>query len=206
MNKRFFTAHEKQRPFVVLKWAQTPNGVIDQGVKNGKVSWISAPETQVLVHTWRSENQAILVGRNTVESDNPSLSVRAVKGRNPTRIVLDPENRLQRQFAVFDKQAKTIVINKHMEKEDENIHFLKLEKMDIAEILQKLYSEDIHSILVEGGAKTLQSFIDSGLWDEAKVIVGQHNFETGTPAPLLLIETNSMKNFFGDTIKTYLNE
>jgi len=206
LNKRFFTAHEKQRPFVLLKWAQTPNGLIDQGMKNGEVSWISEPETQVLVHTWRSENQAILVGRKTVESDNPSLNVRAVKGTNPIRIVLDSENRLQGQYTIFDRQAKTIVMNKNLEKVDDNVHFLRLEKMEIPTILERLHSEGIHSILIEGGAKTLQSFIDSDLWDEAKVIVGQHNFATGTSAPHLSKDPTSTEKFFGDTIKTYLNE
>ena len=116
LNKHFFTAHRKKRPYVLLKWAQSPNGYIDAGGNKSsndsrKITWISTPEFQSLSHQWRNEYQSILIGRKTVESDNPSLTVRAVEGTNPIRIVLDSHLKIQGSYHIFNDEAKTYLFN-----------------------------------------------------------------------------------------------
>ena len=205
LNKHFFTFHEKKRPYVMLKWAQTPNGKIDQGLANGKVTWISAPETQTKVHTWRKNHQAILVGRNTVERDNPTLTVRAVKGNSPVRVILDSELQLPMTMHCFNGQAPTIILNKLKSELGGTIEYVELEAMSVQSILDALFVKNIQSVLVEGGSATLQSFIDANVWDEAKIIIGQVDFEQGTDAPVLNSSVVDEEQFFGDTIKTFYN-
>ena len=190
LNKHFFTFHEKKRPFVFLKWAQTTNGLIDStGLNPGGVTWISVPEVRTLVHQWRSEHMAIMVGRKTVENDNPSLTVREVEGKNPIRIVLDPNGKIPASAKVFNDEAKTLIITQRMETDD---------------LLSFLYKKDIQSVLIEGGAQTLQSFIDANLWDEACQIIGQNEFESGTQAPIIKGDFRS-ETHFGDTLNFYRN-
>ena len=145
LNKRFFTFHEKHRPYILLKWAQTENGFIDD---HGKALAISTPYTKMLVHKLRSEYDAILVGRVTDEREHPQLNVREWYGNNPKRIVL--------------KGGKTVV-----------------------ELMTQCYEENIQSLIVEGGRKTLQSFIDVDLWDEIRVETASLTVTEGTPAPQL---------------------
>ncbi len=205
LNRHFFTFHEKKRPYVMLKWAQTPNGKIDQGLADGKVTWISAPETQTMVHTWRKNHQAILVGRNTIERDNPTLTVRAVSGKNPVRIILDSELKLPTTMNCFNEEAPTIVLNKLKSEVIGSVEYIQLEKMTAQSILDALFERNIQSVLIEGGSATLQSFIDANLWDEARIITGQVDFEQGTEAPVLNLPVVAEEYFFGDTIKTYHN-
>jgi diaminohydroxyphosphoribosylaminopyrimidine deaminase/5-amino-6-(5-phosphoribosylamino)uracil reductase len=205
LNKHFFTFHEKKRPYIMLKWAQTPKGKIDQGLADGKVTWISAPETQTKVHAWRKNHQAILVGRNTIEQDNPTLTVRAVTGNNPIRIVLDSELKLPATMNCFNAEAPTIVLNKLKSEVVGTVEYIQLERMTAQSILDALFERNIQSVLVEGGSATLQSFIDVDLWDEAKVITGQVVFEQGTVAPVLNSTVVDEEQFFGDTIQTYRN-
>ncbi|MDX2360010.1 MAG: bifunctional diaminohydroxyphosphoribosylaminopyrimidine deaminase/5-amino-6-(5-phosphoribosylamino)uracil reductase RibD [Crocinitomicaceae bacterium] len=210
LNAHFFTFHQKKRPYVLLKWAETSNGLIDQNGVAGSsprrtVTWISVPEVQTLVHKWRAEYQAILVGRKTVENDNPSLTVRAVKGNNPTRIVLDSKNVLSKDSAVFNDEAETIVLNTERDTKEGHINYVQIEDISPATILSALYEKNIQSVLIEGGRKTLQSFIDVGLWDEAKVIIGQQTFDNGTKAPELNKQPQTSEEFFGDLIHTYVN-
>ncbi len=169
LNKAFLAAHTKKRPYVTLKWAQTKSGKIDAGKCDQEVAWISGPKAKKFVHQLRVENQAILVGYNTVLNDDPELTVREVEGKNPVRIVLDRDNSLDSNLKVFNKASETIVLN----------------ESNPAEILGKLYQENIISVLIEGGKKTLQSFIDAGLWDETYIIEGAAEYEEGTPAPNL---------------------
>lgn len=213
LNKHFFTFHEKKRPFVFLKWAETTNGFIDSKNTNdtvsgsstvGTVTWISVQEMKSLVHKWRSEHVAILVGRKTIESDNPSLNVRELTGRNPIRIVIDSEAQLKSDYSIFNKAADTIIINSVRSEKKENVEYLKLEKINPENILMALFEKGIQSVFIEGGATTLQSFIDSGLWDEACNIIGQESFENGTKAPIIEREFTS-ELYFGDTLKFYKN-
>ena len=206
LNRHFFTYHEQKRPFIYLKWAQTPNGFIDNSSgKKGEVNWISAPETQVKTHLLRAEVQAILVGKNTVLQDNPALTVRAVNGKNPIRVVLDSNLSLPRNLTVFSTEAPTIVLNCTKSFEDENCLGIKLETLSAEKILEVLYEQSIQSVLIEGGKSTLETFINARLWDEAMVIVGQHSFEEGISAPTFHGIPARSESFFGDHIYYYTN-
>lgn len=206
LNKRFFTFHEKKRPFVLLKWAETKNGLIDNGITDNKdIAWISAPELKPVVHSWRNQQQAILVGQKTVISDNPSLTVRAINGTNPTRIIIDPQCNLNNKYSVFNSEAQTIVLNSIKDESSKNIRYIKLEEINTKTILEQLYLEDIQSVLIEGGRTTLQSFIDDDLWDEANVIIGQNSFNKGTKAPILCKDFHE-ELIFGDRVKYYSNK
>lgn len=201
LNKAFFTFHEKKRPYIILKWAQTQHGLLDNSEgKQGEVSWISAPETQTKVHQWRSELQSILVGKNTVLNDNPSLTVRAVEGQNPIRLVLDSHNELSSTSAIFNEAAKTVVFNLQREEEINHLHYVKLSALSPERIVESLHDQHIQSVLIEGGKRTLQSFIDAKLWDEARIITGTSIFESGTSAPEINGQKIKEERFFGDHI------
>ena len=192
LNKRFFTFHEKKRPYVILKWAETQDGFIAPLSKlNQKPVWITNEFSRQLVHKWRSEEQAILVGTNTVIDDNPKLDVRNWTGKNPIRIVLDRNNRIPKESHIFNNQVKTIIIS-DIEKpnKEENTTFETIDfKKNLAEqILNVLYKHQIQSVIIEGGSRTLQTFIDENLWDEARVFIGNHTFKTGIKAPILTLE------------------
>ena len=201
LNRAFFTFHEKKRPYVLLKWAQTKNGLIDNSEgKQGQVTWISVPETQVKVHQWRSEIQAIMVGKNTILSDNPSLTTRAVKGKNPIRVVLDSRNEIPSTASVFNSESETIVFNLEKNFTENHADYVKLPELSPKIILDSLYERQIQSVLIEGGKKVLQSFIDARLWDEARIITGNSSFESGTKAPEISGQKVSEEVFFGDHI------
>lgn len=207
INRYFFTFHEKNRPFIHLKWAQTTNGLIDNTHgKQGEVNWISAPETQVKTHLLRANVQAILVGKNTVLQDNPSLTVRAVDGKNPMRVVLDSDLSLSRDFNVFNSESKTLIINIKEDFEDGNCYGIRVDEMTPEKIVAVLFERQIQSILIEGGKSTLESFIQANLWDEAMVIVGQHSFESGVSAPSFEGIPSRSESFFGDQIYYYENK
>lgn len=174
-HKRFLTFQTKKRPYIILKWAKTKDGFVAPKTKKTKQPvWISGLKARQLVHQWRSEEQAILVGGNTVLEDNPSLTTRHVEGKNPTRIVIDLHNNLPRDRAVFNSEARTIVLN------SENLNG---EKPLAQEICDVLFDQNIISVIVEGGPKTLQGFIDENLWDEARVFQSNTNFGVGVKGP-----------------------
>lgn len=185
LNKRFFTFHEKKRPYIVLKWAQSKNGFIDikRDESEKGVFWISSPETKLLVHKWRAEEHAILVGRKTVQIDNPSLTVREVNGKNPIRIIIDSNLSIGNNVEVFGIDAPTIILNKIKQDIQENMEWIKLKEMDSKSIMSALYEKGIQSVLIEGGSKTLQHFIIDNCWDEARIIVGQSKIKDGLKAP-----------------------
>ena len=187
LNKRFFTFHEKQRPYVILKWAQTLDGFLDKIRKDGeeKINWISEPETKTLVHKWRSEEQSILVGRNTITNDNPSLTVRDYGGTNPIRLVIDSQLQISGNLNIYSKDAPTIVFNRVKDKKENNVEWIKIKETSTSNILEELYRRGIQSVFVEGGSRTLQYFIIDNLWDEARVIVGQKYFKEGYKAPII---------------------
>ncbi|TQO36160.1 diaminohydroxyphosphoribosylaminopyrimidine deaminase [Arenibacter algicola] len=189
-HKRFLTSHTKKRPYVILKWAETADGFIapaqDKRSDNPEPYWISNPYSQQLVHQWRSQEQAILVGTNTVLVDNPKLNVRHWKGRNPIRIVLDRDLKIDNKHHVLDGSVKTIIITAqcpkipHQEILYEAIDF---ENNLATQICTILHKHEIISVIIEGGAKTLQSFIDSDLWDEARIFKGKSQFGEGLESP-----------------------
>lgn len=187
LNKRFFTFHEKQRPYVILKWAQTLDGFLDRirEDETQKINWISEPETKALVHKWRSEEQSILVGRNTIINDNPSLTVRDYRGINPIRLVIDSQLQISGALNIYSKDAPTIVFNRIKDKKENNIEWVKINETSTKNILEELYKRGIQSVFVEGGSRTLQYFIIDNAWDEARVVVGQKFFKEGYKAPII---------------------
>ncbi len=206
LNKRFFTFHEQQRPYIILKWAQSNNHKI-ANADHSRVL-ISNEETNRLSHRWRSEEAAILIGTNTALHDNPSLTTRLWPGNNPVRLVIDMDLKLPPSLVVFDQEAKTIVFNEIKQEQNENITFCKLNSDNIVpQILKALYESKIQSVIIEGGAKTLQSFIDNNLWDEARVITNSKlEIDNGINAPDLKGEQLSFEEKIqNDTIKYYIN-
>jgi diaminohydroxyphosphoribosylaminopyrimidine deaminase/5-amino-6-(5-phosphoribosylamino)uracil reductase len=187
LNKRFFTLHTLQRPYIILKWAQTADGFIAAAPQNSRLH-ISNEYSNRLVHKWRSEEAAILVGANTALLDNPELTTRLWPGRSPVRLVLDMSLRLPSSLKIFNNAARTIVFNSIKQEENGNVSYQQLNKGEsvIRQVLNVLYELKIQSVLVEGGAKLLQSFIDENLWDEARIIGNrQLAISNGLPAPVI---------------------
>jgi len=211
LNKRFFTFHKKQRPYIILKWAQTQDGYIAPEKRDEKRPvWITNKYSGQLVHKWRSEEAAILVGTNTALKDNPSLNVRKWTGNNPTRIVIDRDLKIPKDYSVFDGKQKTIVIceTKPTDSENENLIF---EELDFSEniardICKVLHQHEIQSIIIEGGSHTLQQFIDANFWDEARIFTGKSHFRKGIKAPEFLGIMVSEKSISGDHLKIYRND
>ncbi|WP_430467891.1 bifunctional diaminohydroxyphosphoribosylaminopyrimidine deaminase/5-amino-6-(5-phosphoribosylamino)uracil reductase RibD [Winogradskyella ouciana] len=196
-HKRFFTFHNKKRPYIILKWAETRDGFIAPKTKNEKKPvWITNPYSRQLVHKWRAEEQAILVGTNTVIEDNPSLTVRDWKGSNPIRIVLDKDEKLHSDFNVFADKVKTIRITNNL---------IDFEKPIAQQICNLLHGENINSVIIEGGLKTLQTFIAENLWDEARVFTGNIEFKEGVKAPLFTGKLISESRINKDALKIFLN-
>jgi diaminohydroxyphosphoribosylaminopyrimidine deaminase / 5-amino-6-(5-phosphoribosylamino)uracil reductase len=186
INKRFFTFHTLRRPYIVLKWAQTVDGRIANG--NYSRIRISNDLTNRLVHKWRSEEMAILVGTNTALFDDPELTTRLWPGSNPIRLVVDMNLRLPASLKLFDGMHKTIVFNKLRHSEHLNLLYYQVtdDVSLVYQILNALCQLKIQSVLVEGGTALLQSFVDEGMWDEARVITNEAlSVGSGLPAPLL---------------------
>jgi diaminohydroxyphosphoribosylaminopyrimidine deaminase/5-amino-6-(5-phosphoribosylamino)uracil reductase len=186
MNRRFFCFQEQKRPYVVLKWAQTSDGFMDIDRENGQkgVYWISGPETKLLVHHRRAEEAAVMVGRNTVINDNPLLTVREVQGKNPVRVVLSSDADFPFKPALFGNDAPTLVVNQVKQAVEGTCRFIPCADVhDVREVLSILHHEQLLSVLVEGGAKVLNSFLSAGLWDEAMVITGPASWGSGLKAP-----------------------
>ncbi|AWK07301.1 bifunctional diaminohydroxyphosphoribosylaminopyrimidine deaminase/5-amino-6-(5-phosphoribosylamino)uracil reductase RibD [Flavobacterium crocinum] len=204
LNKRFFTFHQKKRPYIILKWAESQDGflapekVSDQ---ERKPIWITNQYSRQLVHKWRTEEQAILVGTQTVVDDNPKLNARDWSGNNPARVIVDRHNRINPDSFVFDNSVKTIVfVSENIKSSTENTQFeiIDFNKNIMPQILEVLYQNQIQSIIIEGGRQTLQSFIDENLWDEARVFRGKSIFKNGTKAPIIskkeIIKTNILSD------------
>ncbi len=186
LNKRFFTFHEQKRPYIILKWAETSDGFIDkEGNEPG--AWITDDVCRVAVHKMRAEEAAIMVGTNTALIDNPALNVREWTGNNPVRIVLDRTLRLPGNLRLFDGSQPTIVFTEKEKEAGNNLSYVTLDFSQnvIPQILEHLYRQNLTSLIVEGGTRLLQSFIDMNLWDEAFRFIGPTRFETGIKGPKL---------------------
>lgn len=208
LNKRFFTFHTKKRPYIILKWAESLDGFIAPLDKDKKEPvWISNEFSRQLVHKWRSEEQAILVGTNTVLEDNPKLDVRDWKGQNPIRIVLDKNGSISKNHFVKDEKIKTIILTAQ-----ENLtsyeNCIYENAIFDAHLIKKIadisYKYGIQSLLIEGGKQTHQSFIDDDFWDEARVFIGNNYLKKGVNAPVL---NNKFKleKIKEDQLKLFLN-
>ncbi|MFH4965855.1 bifunctional diaminohydroxyphosphoribosylaminopyrimidine deaminase/5-amino-6-(5-phosphoribosylamino)uracil reductase RibD [Gaetbulibacter sp. M235] len=197
-HKRFFTYHNKKRSYIILKWAETADGFIAPKTKNEqKPVWITNEFSRQLVHKWRAEEQAILVGVNTVLQDNPSLTARDWTGENPIRMVLDKDNSLSKSFNVFNNEAKTIAINNNEIDFSRNI---------AQQICSVLFEHEITSVIIEGGTKTLQTFIDENLWDEARIFTGNCYFNEGVKSPTFSGKLVSETKIKEDILKIYTND
>src|SRR5206468_1531095 len=205
LNKRFITFHQQHRPYIILKWAQSGNHKV--AGPGGKRESISNEFTNRLVHKWRSEEAGILVGTNTALLDNPQLTVRLWDGKNPVRIVVDLQLRLPDSLHLFDQSVQTIVLNNISDLKAGNVLFKKPDsaKSGTSSLLAAIYSLDILSVLVEGGPKLLQSFIDEGNWDEIRIITNNELIiPDGIPAPDIHHVTLVRSEHFGtDTISYY---
>jgi diaminohydroxyphosphoribosylaminopyrimidine deaminase / 5-amino-6-(5-phosphoribosylamino)uracil reductase len=190
LNRRFFRYFLDKRPFVILKWAQTTDGFMDIHRKNGettKPNWISNDISRMIVHEWRSEEQAILVGTNTALLDNPKLNVREWPGRSPLRLVIDRKLRLPKTLNLFDNSYKTVVFNEMLDTLERETQYKKIDfsRDIIPQMMDWLYDEGVQSLLVEGGRQLLEGFLASGCWDEARVFTGKKNFGEGISAPAI---------------------
>ena len=187
LNRRFFTFHEKKRPYIILKWAQTLDGYIALVRKNNsdKPLWITNELARTVVHKWRAEEQAIMVGTNTAEKDNPVLNVRDFSGNNPLRIVLDRKMRLPDNLHLFDGSIPTLIFTEKDTRSKNNLEYVKINfnKNVLKQLLNVLYEKEIQSVIIEGGEKLLGSFINQNLWDEARVFIGNKFFYNGIKAP-----------------------
>ena len=181
LNKRFFKNQIKKLPFIILKWAQTSDGFIAKS--DGSSKWISNDISRTLVHKWRSEELGILVGAKTVNNDNPKLNVRSWDGKDPIRVIIDPNNRCSNKNDILSDTLPTLIYNKKRESKVQNKQFVRLLEFNLINILKDILSRGISSIMVEGGSFTLQSFIENNLWDEARVFVSDGKFKNGIKAP-----------------------
>lgn len=206
LNKRFFTRVQKQRPYIILKWAQTANAYF--APFNGTKRWITSEISKALVHKWRSEEDAILVGKNTALIDNPELNVREWQGKNPIRIVIDRDLELPTYLHLFDQSQKTIILNAHKTEIVDDATYLELEDFDnlLPQLIAyQLYLLDVQSIIIEGGAKTLELFIKVNLWDEARVFSGPDHWDMGIPAPVISGKLLTEQIIGPDLLRTYKN-
>lgn len=211
-HKRFFTFQEKKRPYIVLKWAQTKDGFIAPESKNEqKPIWISNQYSRQLVHKFRAQEQAILVGTKTVLDDNPALNLRDWFGNHPTRIVIDKDLKISKNLFVYDETAKTIFLTafKNVPKNtSENLFFegIDFDKNVAKQICDVMQKHQIQSVLIEGGTKTIQTFIDENLWDEARVFESEITFDKGVKAPVISSKIASEMTIKNDSLKTYIND
>lgn len=190
INKRFFTFHTLHRPFIVLKWAQTRDGFM--AAAGAKRLLISNEYSNRLVHHWRSWESSIMVGTNTALYDDPQLTTRLWPGNSPVRLVVDMDLSLPHSLKIFAGDARTIVFNTI--KHEQTGHILYYQVTNdvnlVHQVLNALYALNIQSVLVEGGSRLLQTFIDEKAWDEARVITNdQLMIGTGLRAPQLVYGT-----------------
>jgi len=206
LNKRFFTFHEKERPYIILKWAESKDGFI--APKNQTAPfWMTSSESKKLVHQWRAEEDAILVGRITAKKDNPSLTVREVEGQNPVRIVIDKDLKLSDELNLFDSDSKAIVFNAIKTEEVDSYYFIKITLNNLIEnILSELYKQNIQSIIIEGGRKTLQSFIDENMWDEARIFTANKELTDGVKSPNIKGEIIEETEVGWDSLEVIIND
>ncbi len=210
LNKTFFTYYEKKRPYTILKWAETADGFIDAKRSFGdtkKAMQISGQESKVLTHKLRSQVQAIMVGTNTALLDNPHLTTREVKGKNPLRIVIDRDLKIPRHFNLLDQSVPTIIFTAKKTNSKNNLEFIKINfrKNILPQILKRLYKREIQSVMVEGGTRLLNSFIENDLWDEILIFQANKEIKDGVRAPLLNLRPTKVEKIGSDKLYTYIH-
>ncbi len=211
MNRKFFVYHQEKRPYIILKWAESADGFLAPDpvsrAKDPEPYWITNQYSRQLVHLWRTQEQAVLVGTQTVLDDNPQLNSRHWQGRSPIRVVLDRDLRIPHHYHVFDKSTTTIVLtektNGALIKEGMQYETLDFSGNTIEQILDILWKNDILSVIVEGGSKTLNSFMKANLWDEARVFTGPEKFNSGLKAPEMEARIHKTTSILSETLKIY---
>ncbi|MDX9729206.1 MAG: bifunctional diaminohydroxyphosphoribosylaminopyrimidine deaminase/5-amino-6-(5-phosphoribosylamino)uracil reductase RibD [Bacteroidales bacterium] len=188
LNRRFFTWHEKKRPYVILKWARSADGFIDLQRKPGDTpepNWITGMSERVLVHRWRAAEDAILAGGGTIRADNPSLTVRYWSGKNPVRVIISRSGDMDHGSSAFNSQAETILFTCNGNVSIPGVKIIRLSGRDsfLQEVLPVLHEMGIQSLFVEGGACIIRHFAEAGLWDEARRFTGNVRFNEGVPDP-----------------------
>ncbi len=212
LNKRFFSFYKKKRPYIILKWAETLDGFIAPRKKERsskkKPVWISNTHSRHFAHKLRTQEQAILVGTQTVLDDNPSLTTRDWKGTNPVRVVIDRTLKIPKTASVFDGIVKTIVITEMKASNDNQVIFEKVDFSEklLEEICEVLHKHQLQSLIVEGGSITIQAFIDANLWDEAYIIKGESSFGRGIQAPKLSGHLVSKEKLKSDIVQLFKND
>jgi len=202
INRRFFTYFEKQRPYIILKWAETKDGFIAKN--DSKQHWISNPISKYYSHKWRTEESAILVGSNTVLIDDPTLTARKWSGKNPLRVGTDNQGKFPKNLKIFDDSAKTVIYS--IKKIDHPKYLpIENESNSLKYILRDLHSKKVQSLIVEGGAKLLNAFVSKNYWDEARVFTGNTFFKNGIKAPSLEIAPISTSQIQDNQLSIYRN-
>jgi diaminohydroxyphosphoribosylaminopyrimidine deaminase/5-amino-6-(5-phosphoribosylamino)uracil reductase len=210
LNRRFFTYHALKRPYIILKWAQSADGFIDvvrEKYTPARPNWISNELSRKLVHKWRTEEQAIMVGTHTALLDNPRLNVREWPGNNPLRIVLDRTLRLPATLHLFDNQISTLIINEIRDDLSGLCRYIKIPFTGnlLPAVMNLLHVQGIQSMIVEGGKQLLESFISSGLWDEARIFIGQSSFGSGIKAPDIHYQHKQQIGIENDLLTVFYN-
>ena len=206
LNRRFITFHNKKRPYIILKWAQTSDGFLARS--DGTSKWISGEESRRLVHQWRTEEDAILVGTTTAVVDNPQLTVRHVKGRSPLRSVIDRSLKVPSSHNVYDSKAQTIIFTTRAATISKQVEHLAIDFNGnvVDQVLKVLYERNILSLIVEGGANTLSTFINQELWDEARIFTAPQSFGSGLKAPAIGNRLLSEVDVEADKLKIFHRE
>jgi diaminohydroxyphosphoribosylaminopyrimidine deaminase / 5-amino-6-(5-phosphoribosylamino)uracil reductase len=212
INRRFLTFVQQKRPFIILKWAQSADGFLDKERMPDEegINWITGNAAKRLNHFWRASEQSILIGKTTALRDNPSLTTREVEGKNPTRILIDLNHEVPYTKTLFNAQAPTILIcDKRLPITDlpDSVQIIRIDQREnlISELLNQLFERNIQSVIIEGGAFTLNSFIKNNIWDEARVFTGRMPFACGTVAPSLLISPFSTEKIGNDLLQIFFN-
>lgn len=201
-NKRFFTQIEKKRPYVILKWAQTQDGFVAREDYSSK--WITNASSRRIVHKWRAEEDAIMVGKNTAKYDDPALNVRDWVGKNPLRLVIDSRLELPNTLKLFDEAVPTICYNTQKSEVIGTLEFVRLNSgFQVQDILEDLHKRNIQSVIIEGGSYLLNKFLDSELWDEARVFTSSNKFGSGIAAPIPPAPVSETIEILEDTLRIY---
>ena len=187
LNRRFFSFHERKRPYITLKWAQSSDGFIDIIRQEGQAigpTWITGKPERILVHRWRASEQSILAGAETFRKDNPLLNVREWKGDDPVRLILTGSGNLG-ALSLYFISGRTIIFTHNKNAIYEHAEMVVLNQQDPSadQILKYLYNAGIQSLMIEGGTKVIEHFISAGLWDEARIFIGKEKFISGIKAP-----------------------
>ena len=204
LNKRFLTFHQKKRPYIILKWAQTEDGYMG---RDDIQKWITNQYSKQLVHKWRTEEEAILVGKNTALIDNPQLNSRLWNGKNPLRIAIDKNLAIPRSFHLFDQSQPTVIFNSLEDFEEENLILKKIDFSEkiVPQVIDYLFQKNIQSLIIEGGSDTIQYFIETNLWDEARILSSDTIWNEGILAPRIKGTRIGKYRFLNDELNIFEN-